>query len=198
MAVQPNFQQATREAADRRLLERVIARDREAFRELYVAYHRRLARFLMRLTRRYDVAEEVINDTLWVVWRKAGEFRGESRISTWIMGIAYRRALKTLQAGGMAAAEMVPVDGEVLAGKDEYDAAEMSDWIVHAMEKLPAEQRLALEFAYTFGHSCEEIAQIMDCPINTVKTRMFHAREKLRRILPALAGQGRESRGRES
>lgn len=189
MAVQPNYQQATREAADRRLLERVVARDREAFRELYVAYHRRLARFLMRLTRRYDVAEEVINDTLWVVWRKAGEFRGDSRISTWIMGIAYRRALKTLQAGGMAAAEMVPVDSESLTSFDEVSAAETSEWIVRAMQQLPPEQRLALELAYTFGHSCEEIAQIMDCPINTVKTRMFHAREKLRRILPALAGQ---------
>jgi RNA polymerase sigma-70 factor (ECF subfamily) len=188
MAAQPNYQQATREAADRRLLERVVARDREAFRELYVAYHRRLARFLMRLTHRYDVAEEVINDTLWVVWRKAGEFRGESRISTWIMGIAYRRALKTLQAGGMAAAVMVPVDSEPLTGTDEVAATEMNEWISRAMEQLPAEQRLALEFAYTFGHSCEEIAQIMDCPLNTVKTRMFHGREKLRRILPALAG----------
>jgi RNA polymerase sigma-70 factor, ECF subfamily len=189
MAVVPNYQQATREAVDRRLLERVAARDREAFRELYVAYHRRLARFLVRLTRRHDVAEEVINDTLWVVWRKAGEFRGESRISTWIMGIAYRRALKTLQAGGMAAAEMVPIENEQLAGHDDVSAAELNEWVARAMQQLPSEQRMALEFAYTFGHTCEEIAQIMNCPINTVKTRMFHAREKLRRILPVLAGQ---------
>ena len=188
MAAQPNYQQATREAVDRRLLDRVAARDREAFRELYVAYHRRLARFLMRLTHRYDVAEEVINDTLWVVWRKAGEFRGDSRISTWIMGIAYRRAMKTLQAGGMAAAEMVPVENEPLVGVDELGAAETNEWILRAMQQLPPEQRLALEFAYAYGHSCEEIALIMDCPINTVKTRMFHGREKLRRILPGLAG----------
>src|SRR5262249_22304295 len=151
---QPNYQQATREAADRRLLERVVARDREAFRELYVAYHRRLARFLMRLTHRYDVAEEVINDTLWVVWRKASEVRGESRISTWIMGIACGRARKTLQAGGMAGAEMVPAEGEPLVAGDDLGAAELNEWIVRAMAQLPDEQRLALEFAYTFGHSC--------------------------------------------
>jgi len=90
-------QHQSREDSDRRLLQKVAAGDREAFRELYVVYHRRLARFLVRLTRRYEVAEEIINDTLWVVWRKAGEFRGDSRISTWIMGIAYRRALKTLR-----------------------------------------------------------------------------------------------------
>jgi RNA polymerase sigma-70 factor (ECF subfamily) len=188
MATQPNYQQVTREAVDRRLLDRVAARDHEAFRELYVAYHRRLARFLMRLTRRYDVAEEVINDTLWVVWQRAGDFRNASRVSTWIMGIAYRRALKALQAGGMASAEMVSVETEPLTSFDELAAAETHEWILRAMQQLPPEQRLALEFAYSYGHSCEEIALIMDCPINTVKTRMFHGREKLRRILPGLAG----------
>ena len=81
-------QHQSREDSDRRLLDKVAAGDREAFRELYVVYHRRLARFLVRLTRRYEVAEEVINDTLWVVWRKAGEFRGDSRISTWILSPA--------------------------------------------------------------------------------------------------------------
>ena len=58
------------------------------------------------------------------------------------------------------------------------------------MRRLPTEQRLALEFAYGYGHSCEEIAQIMDCPVNTVKTRLFHARAKLRALLPGLAGTG--------
>ncbi len=188
MAASPNYQHITREEADRRLLDRVVARDREAFRELYIVYHRRLSRFLMRLTRRYEVAEEVINDTLWVVWRKAGEFRGDSRISTWIMGIAYRRALKALRGNAMDSAESVPIENEPLAAFDELGATEMSEWILLAMQQLPAEQRMVLEFAYGYGHSCEEIALIMDCPINTVKTRLFHAREKLRRILPALAG----------
>ena len=68
-----------------------------AFQELYFIYHRRLARFLTRFVHRYDIAEEVINDTMWVVWSKACDFRDASRVSTWIMGIAYRRALKTLQ-----------------------------------------------------------------------------------------------------
>ena len=191
MATAPNYQQVTREEADRRLLERVIARDREAFRELYIVYHRRLSRFLMRLTRRYEVAEEAINDTMWVVWRKAGEFRGDSRVSTWIMGIAYRRALKALQGNAMDAAESVPIENEPLAAYDELGAAELSEWILLALQQLPTDQRLVIEFAYGYGHSCEEIALIMDCPINTVKTRMFHAREKLRRILPGLAGMER-------
>jgi RNA polymerase sigma-70 factor (ECF subfamily) len=192
MATQSNSQQASREQSERQLLARVAAQDREAFRELYIAYHRRLARFLMRVTRRYELAEEVINDTLWVVWRKAGEFRGESRISTWIMGIAYRRALKALRDDPRIAAD-VALDDQPLAAPDELAAAEMSEWILLAMQRLPLEQRLVIEFAYGYGHSCEEIAAIMDCPVNTVKTRLFHARQKLRALLPGLAGDHRDA-----
>ena len=181
-------QQQGREDSDRRLLDQVAAGDREAFRELYVVYHRRLARFLVRLTRRYEVAEEIINDTLWVVWRKAGEFRGESRISTWIMGIAYRRALKTLRGRGHQLYDAVPIESETLVAPDELAEGETGEWILQAMQQLPLEQRLALEYAYGYGHSCEEIALIMDCPANTVKTRLFHARAKLRALLPRLAG----------
>jgi RNA polymerase sigma-70 factor (ECF subfamily) len=188
MAAATNYQQQARDEGDRRLLARVAAGDREAFRELYIIYHRRLARFLTRLTRQYETAEEIINDTLWVVWRKAGDFRGDSRVSTWIMGIAYRRALKTLRTRSHALADAVPIENEPLVAPDELGAAETSEWILLAMRQLPAEQRLALEFAYGYGHSCEEIALIMDCPVNTVKTRLFHGRAKLRALLPGLAG----------
>jgi len=187
-----NHQQQLRDDGDRRLLERAAAGDRESFRELYIIYHRRLARFLIRLTRRYEVAEEIINDTMWVVWRKAGEFRGDSRVSTWIMGIAYRRALKTLSSRGEQRFDTVPIENEPLVAPDEIGAAEMGEWIALALQQLPTDQRLALEFAYGNGNSCEEIAQIMDCPVNTVKTRLFHARAKLRTILPTLAGTAQQ------
>lgn len=183
-----NHSQQTREDTDRHLLDLVATGDREAFRQLYIVYHRRLTRFLMRLTRRYELAEEVINDTLWVVWRKASGFRGDSRVSTWIMGIAYRRALKTLRARGHQLFDAVPLDNEPLVAPDQLGEAELSEWILLGLQQLPTDQRLALEFAYGYGHSCEEIAAIMNCPINTVKTRLFHARAKLRALLPQLAG----------
>jgi RNA polymerase sigma-70 factor, ECF subfamily len=184
----PGTTASSREQSDRQLLERVAAQDGEAFRELYIAYHRRLARFLMRLTRRYELAEEVINDTLWVVWRRAADFRGESRVSTWIMGIAYRRALKALRDAPLLAGDGTD-DTESLVAPDDADDAELSELILRAMQYLPTEQRLALEFAYGYGHSCEEIATIMGCPLNTVKTRLFHARHKLRELLPHLSGE---------
>jgi RNA polymerase sigma-70 factor (ECF subfamily) len=173
---------------DRDVLDKVAAGDREALRELYLMYHRRLARFLTRFIRRPDLIEEVINDTLWVVWRKASEFRGDSRLSTWILGIAYRCALRTLRSRGQRLLDAVPIESEVLPAPDELDAAETGEWVSLAMRQLPTDQRLTLELAYGQGHSCEEIAQIMDCPVNTVKSRMFQGRAKLRTILPRLAG----------
>lgn len=176
-------------ARDLHLLQRVAQRDSAAFQELYLLYHRRLARFLMRLVRRYDIAEEVINDTLWVVWRKAADFRGASRVSTWIMGIAYRRALKTLQRVSNIAAHENPQDPLPELTTDEpLRTDELREWLAIGLERLPLEQRVVLELTYLLGHSCEEIATIMDCPVNTVKTRMFHARQKLKVLLPKLAG----------
>jgi RNA polymerase sigma-70 factor (ECF subfamily) len=173
---------------DRDLLDKVAAGDREALRELYLIYHRQLANFLLRFTRCRDLVEEVINDTLYVVWCKASEFRGDSRLSTWIMGIAYRRALKTLRRRGHQLFHAVPLENEYLPAPDELDAAETGEWVALAMQQLPTDQRLTLELAYGQGYSCEEIAEIMHCPVSTVKTRMFHARGKLRTLLPRLAG----------
>jgi RNA polymerase sigma-70 factor, ECF subfamily len=177
------------EAQDSRLIQRIAAQDRRALEELYHAYHRRLSRFLLRLAPRYEFAEEVINDTFWVVWQKAGDFRGASRVSTWIMGIAYRRALRTLRDARQHDSTDIDDLGDDTPASDEFgEGADMRDWVAQGLRALPAEQRIALELAYFMGHSCEEIAAITDCPVSTVKARMFHAREKLRRTLPALGG----------
>ncbi len=174
--------------SERRLLGRVAGGDRDALAELYRGYHHRLSRFLARLTYRPDVVEEAINDCFWIVWQKAGVFRGDSRVSTWIMGIAYRCALKALrQHGDEAPAGSPPADAEVQAAVDTEGSRELRDWLEKGLERLPAEQRLVLELAYSGGHSLEEIAAITQCPVTTVKARMFHARIKLRNLLPALA-----------
>src|SRR6202158_6464551 len=82
---------------DNDLLVAVAAGNRQAQSELYLSYHRRLARFLSRFTPRYENVEEIINDTFMVVWQSANDFRCASRVSTWIFGIAYRTALKLIR-----------------------------------------------------------------------------------------------------
>lgn len=184
---EPTYRGASNAARETDLIARIADGDRKAFEELYYLYHRRLARFLTRLTRRYDIAEEVVNDTFWVVWRKARTFRGDSQPSTWILGIAYRKARNAFRSSSRLAEKNLQV--EQLPHTDEIpsDAEELRDWLGRALAELPVEQRLAVELCYELGHSCEEIATIMDCPVNTVKTRLFHARGKLQRLLPQLA-----------
>jgi len=172
---------------DRGLLQRIAAGDHGALETLYNRYHRRLARFLTRLTYRYELAEEVINDTLWLVWQQAGDFRGASRVSTWIMGIAYRRTLAALRHVSVRPGVMA-ID-EPSEPRDPATDVEHRQLLDRALAMLPLEQRMVLELTYYLGHSCEEIAEITECPVNTVKTRMFHARRKLRELLPGLSGQ---------
>jgi RNA polymerase sigma-70 factor (ECF subfamily) len=184
----------TGDERDRALIERIARLDRAALKELYLLYHRRLARFLTRVTSRYDLAEEIINDTFWVVWQRAGDFRGASHVSTWIMGIAYRRGLKALKRASVMQLGVNDTPVAEYSGHEPWSGAERREWVNAALERLPSEQRLVLELAYHLGHSCEEIAIIMNCPVNTVKTRMFHARKKLKVLLPQLAGMDKDVR----
>jgi RNA polymerase sigma-70 factor (ECF subfamily) len=176
---------------DLALLRRVAEGDREAFRRLYSQYHRRLHRFLMRLTRDKQLAEEVINDTMLVVWQHARDFRGASRVSTWILGIGYRRALKSLERRRNASAQDVVVatcsapSGALLDALSQ--GAEVHNWVDVALTHLSPEHRMVLELAYFLGLSCEEIAEVAECPVGTVKTRMFYGRERLRQVLLTVA-----------
>ena len=180
--------ESARENRERELLERIDARDREPMRKVYLLYYHRLARFLSRMTRRHELVDEMINDTLVVVWEKAGDFRGDSLVSTWIMGIAYRRGLSLLRSEYRAAERMVVPMPEAQALRDPVaEQFALAEGLERALESLSPDQRAVLELTYGLGHSCGEIAAIMDCPINTVKTRMFHARIKLRALMPILA-----------
>ena len=169
-------------------MARIANGDRKAFEELYNLYHRRMARFLTRLTHRYELAEEVINDTFMGVWRKTPEFQGESWPSTRILGIAYRKARNALRSAARLGEQNLDTESLPLTSDEALRTEELRDWLEQALAQLPVEQRLGVELCYELGYSCEEIATIMGCPVNTVKTRLFHARAKLRKLLPQLAG----------
>ena len=185
---EPTYRGAASVAREVDLIARIGQGDRRALEELYHLYHRRMARFLTRITRRYDLAEEIINDTFWVVWRKSRDFRGDSQPSTWILGIAYRKARNALRTSARLAAQNLDSQVLPLMTDEPFRAEELRDWLTSALAQLPIEQRLGVELCYELGYSCAEIATIMDCPVNTVKTRLFHARAKLQKLLPQLAG----------
>jgi len=186
--------EAAQEHRDRDLLLAVGAGDQHALEQLYRLYRGPLLQFLARLQPGRDSAEEAINDAFWVIWCDATRFRGNSRVSTWITGIAWRCAMSAFRRNGSGvprSAVRVPLSNA--AEDTSIEPAlfqERTDWLERGLSSLPFEQRATLELAYFLGHSCAEIAEIMRCPINTVKARMFQARIKLRNLLPALGGLG--------
>lgn len=175
---------------DRAWLGAVGRGDRAAFERLYLAHQPALARFIARHSSRRDLIDEIINDAFWVVWRKAAEFRGDSKVATWIIGIAYRCMLKALRSNNLPAeADSEAVLDEALADfGSEAEQRELRDWVRRGLSLLAPEQRMTMELAYFLGQSCDEIAAIMNCASGTVKARMFHARLRLRNSLPALGG----------
>jgi RNA polymerase sigma factor (sigma-70 family) len=168
--------------AEAALLNRVAAEETDAFEALYRLYSPRLRRFVRGMTKQPVLVDEILDDTMLVVWRKAYTFNHSSSVSTWIMAIAYRQCLKALKRVG----EPVEVDACELhdaasAGpEDALQHQELRQHLDEALGTLSPEQRAVLELTYYFGYACREIAQIMGCPVDTVKTRMFYARRKLK------------------
>jgi RNA polymerase sigma-70 factor (ECF subfamily) len=172
---------------DGELLNAIAAGNRRALDELYLGYQRRLARFLSRYTQCHENIEEIINDTFMVVWRNANDFRCASQVSSWIFGIAYRTWLNSMRRhkNHSAARSLDECQEQTV---DPVLETEIQDWVMHGLNRLPDEQRLAVELAFHMGHSMMEIAEITGAPVGTVKARMFHARQKLRQHLPMLGG----------
>ena len=174
-------------AAEALLLRRVADNDRDAFDELFTNYHPRLFAFLFRLTRSHGAAEELANDVLLTLWKDAGRFRGESKVSTWVFGIAYRQALAYLRKNRLKLVTFTEHE-EMTQGSNsiEMDSqVEREDWVRQGVGLLPAKQKLTVMLVYFLGLSCEETACVTGVPASTVKTRMFHARRKMKQHLLA-------------
>jgi RNA polymerase sigma-70 factor (ECF subfamily) len=174
------------------LLASIKRGQRAEFETLYRLYHPRLWRFLVHMLRHGDLVEEVLNDTLMVVWQRADSFDGRSKLSTWVFGIAYRKALKALSR------QDLPVDaddGEEPADpgpgpEQQLGLAQLRVRLAEALAELSPEHRAVVELCYFHDMAYGEIAEVVGCPPETVKTRMFYARRRLRLLLDDLAGAG--------
>ena len=155
---------------------------------MYRLYRPRLTRFLLNLIRRPTLVEEVLNDTMMVVWHRADSFNGASKLSTWIFAIAYRKAMKGLKRQDEAV-EDKDADNRISdeAGPEEESSRHrLNVLLMRAMDDLSPAHRAVVDLTYFHELGYREIAAILECPVDTVKTRMFHARRHLRR---RLAGQ---------
>jgi len=170
------------EDEERALIRRIACQERDAFEVLYRIYYRRLMRFLDRVMRRPQMIEEILDDTMLVVWHKAATFNGASQVSTWIFAIAYKKAMKALNRERRRVLSAVDQDEPGFAPSLETALidGESSSALRRLVAGLSAEQRAVVELTYFHGFAYKEIAEFLECPVDTVKTRMFHARRKLR------------------
>jgi RNA polymerase sigma-70 factor (ECF subfamily) len=169
-----------------KLLARIQAGDEFAFRELYTAHSRMLYAYVLRQLSDPGRAEEVVSDTLYEVWRQPGSFNGTAKFSTWLIGIARNKVLM-LWRSRKPDSDYDDVDelADVLPS-DDLDAFDLiaerqrREGVQTCLGKLSTDHREAIHLVFYEGLSVGEIAQVQGCPEGTVKTRLFHARQKLK------------------
>jgi RNA polymerase sigma-70 factor (ECF subfamily) len=179
---------APAQQSDRELVERVAKGDRAAVRLLFMRHHARVYRFAARQTGSEMMADDIANEVFLELWRQAPAFEGRSEVSTWLLGIARFKALSALRKKK----EDWIDDADAAAVPDTADTPEvavMKDDKATALKRmvnaLPEEHRTVIDLAYYHAKSVAEIAEILDIPVATVKTRMFYARKKLGEALKA-------------
>jgi len=179
---------------DRELVERARAGEREAFDLLVARYQRRLLRLVLRLLRDQAEAEDVVQETFLKAYRALPRFRGDAAFYTWLYRIALNGArnaiLRRRQRGashGVAPSQLPAAAPEIGTPESMLLSKQVMLAIDAAMEALPLELRTAIALREIEGLSYEEIGQIMECPLGTVRSRIFRAREAIaRRLRPLL------------
>ncbi len=174
------------------LLVRIGHEDQAAFRELYKAFSRKVYAYVLNMLNDHARAEEVVADTLYEIWRQPKGFRGDSQFSTWLIGIARRKALMAYRArrpdevhGDLddiaeTTASDTPDGFAELAGKQRREG------VHHCMGKLSDEHRECLHLVFYEGMGLAEVAQVQNCPEGTVKSRCSRGRAKLAKQLAFL------------
>jgi RNA polymerase sigma-70 factor (ECF subfamily) len=175
-----------RSLEDGRLMELIAAGDHQAFREIYDRYYKRIYLYSYRQLGEGEGAKEVANEVMLEIWRGAKRFRGESKPSTWMFGIAVNKVRKKIKGKFPYHEDLESVDEKaserITPDKETYQS-ELREKMQMALNSLSREHREVLDMTYYQGLSIKEIAEIMGCPSNTVKTRMFYARKRLGGIL---------------
>lgn len=171
------------------LLERIGRQDQSAFRELYQAFSRRVYAYALNMLKDPARAEEILVDTMHEVWRAPARFRGDSQFSTWLIGMARNKALMAYRSRRPDELHADLDDIAETAASDSPDgfaqlaAKQRSEGVRACMGKLSNEHRECMHLVFFEGLSLAEVATVQGCPENTVKTRLFHARQKIKSCL---------------
>ena len=177
-----------RVGSDQALVRAIAAGDKHAMRTLYARHHLRVYRFIVRLTNDAFLAEDLVSEVFFGAWRQAGGFKSESQVSTWLLAIARNKTLSALSRrrdqqldDDMANSIPDPADNveTMIEGQDR------SAIIRKCLSQLSSDHREVIDLVYYHEKTVEEVAEIIQVPKNTVKTRMFYARQSMEKLLTA-------------
>lgn len=192
---------------DQQLVARAQAGDKRAFNLLVEKYQRKLARLLSRFIRDPAEVEDVTQEAFIKAYRALPAFRGDSAFYTWLYRIGINTAKNYLMAMGRRAPTSTEIEAEEAEGFDEGEQLrdintpesvlltnEIAETVNATIEQLPEELRTAIQMREIEGMSYEDIAKAMDCPIGTVRSRIFRAREAIAEQLRPLLGTSKDKR----
>ncbi|MGA7179267.1 MAG: RNA polymerase sigma factor RpoE [Thiobacillaceae bacterium] len=192
---------------DQQLVERAQKGDKRAFELLVMKYERKLGRLLSRMVRDTAEIDDITQEAFIKAYRALPQFRGDSAFYTWLYRIAVNTAKNYLMAKGkreISKSDLIDEDGEVMedllmphdiATPDaELQTKQIAKAVNETVEELPEELRTAITLREIEGLSYEEIAQMMDCPIGTVRSRIFRAREAIAEKIRPMLGTSKDKR----
>jgi len=182
-------------AGDEALLARVVAGDDRALEQLYDRYAGLIYSLALRISGSADLAEDIVQETFWRVWRRAATYRGlRGQVSSWIISIAHHLAIDERRRQRTRPVPVYDQDDRPVLRELEDQHSDISDTVLAderqrlistALASIPPEQREVIDLAYFRGLSQREIAGRLDLPIGTVKTRVRLGLQKLRDALEA-------------
>ncbi len=166
-----------------KLIKRVARGDRHAFNEFYQLTHKGVYRYLYRMLRCEQMAEDVLIETYAEVWRSAGRFRGASRALTWVIGIARNLAMNLFRKKRVNELDIDSLHDQPAVQTHRAEDTERAELIARAIDLISPDHREVLDLVFFQGITYKEISQLIGIPVNTVKTRVFYAKEELRDAL---------------
>lgn len=192
---------------DQQLVERAQHGDKHAFELLVAKYQRKLARLLSRFIRNPTEVEDVVQEAFIKAYRALPSFRGESAFYTWLYRIGINAAKNYLVSEGRRPPTTTEFDSEEAEGfedaeqlrnintpENELMSKQVAETVNKAMDSLPEELKTAITLREIEGLSYEEIANMMNCPIGTVRSRIFRARETIAEKLRPMLGTDKDTR----
>jgi len=168
------------------LIKAVKEGKEDAFRQLYEMTSKRVFNYLYRLVNDKHAAEDLLMETFTEVWKSSTRFRAESRGSTWMIGIARNRAMNTLRNRKIKEYDIDENLEDLPQQMHKCTEAETSALLEKALNRLPSAHREALDLIFLQGMVYEDVARITGVPLNTVKSRVFYAKEKLKNIFVSM------------